>query len=313
MPPRLRFPRVTAILVALAVVGCAPDGGDEASRAGAGSPSGPGTVHITATDFEFDAPEAIPSGWTTIRFENAGEQEHFVYLYRLPDDVTYTEFRTEAMGPFARVWNRYASGELSRSEAGEALGSEMPGWFFTGVTAAGGAALTEPGETSRTTVRLEPGTYVMECYVKTPKGTWHTERGMQTELTVTAESNGAAPPEADVEVTLSNYAVAAPDSVEAGERTFAVRVEESPEGFNAHDLNLFRLEGATSVDSVVAWMDWMDLDQFRAPAPGYSLGGVDQLAAGRTGYATVELTPGRYAWVSEGYGARGVVHEFTVE
>jgi hypothetical protein len=37
------------------------------------------------------------------------------------------------------------------------------------------------------------------------------------------------------------------------------------------------------------------------------------MAAGKTAYMTVELVPGRYAWVSEAYGSRGMVREFTVE
>lgn len=60
-------------------------------------------------------------------------------------------------------------------------------------------------------------------------------------------------------------------------------------------------------------MDWMDLEQFRAPAPGIALGGVEHLTAGETAYMTVDLEPGRYAWVSEGYGSRGMVQEFTID
>ncbi|NIR42459.1 MAG: hypothetical protein GWN99_01030 [Gemmatimonadetes bacterium] len=98
----------------------------------------------------------------------------------------------------------------------------------------------------------------------------------------------------------------------AGEQTIAVHVEENPDGFMMHDINLIRLDGDTSLDEVVAWMDWMDLEGFRAPTPGYSMGGLEHMVAGRTGYVIVDLTPGDYAWVSEGYGARGMVQEFTV-
>jgi hypothetical protein len=37
------------------------------------------------------------------------------------------------------------------------------------------------------------------------------------------------------------------------------------------------------------------------------------MAAGRTGYTMINLTPGKYAWVSEGYGSRGMVETFTIE
>lgn len=46
----------------------------------------PGPVEITARDFEFDMPEAIPSGWNTFRFVNeSNEQEHFILFGRIPE------------------------------------------------------------------------------------------------------------------------------------------------------------------------------------------------------------------------------------
>ncbi|MFB6240593.1 MAG: hypothetical protein ABEJ46_03365 [Gemmatimonadota bacterium] len=268
---------------------------------------------MTAKDFGFEMPKEIASGWTTFRFTNTGEQEHFVYVYRLPTSVSYNQFQQEAMTAFGRVWNRYASGETTREEAMGEFAEELPGWFMTDLTPAGGVALTEPGETAESTVRLTPGTYVVECYVKTPKGTWHTERGMQRKMVVTNEDNGAPAPEADTEITLSSYRIEMSEPLSAGRQTIAVRTTDRPEGFMAHDLNLFRLEAEETVEEIVAWMDWMDLDQFRAPAPAYSLGGVEHLAPDRTGYMTVTLEPGRYAFVSEEYGSRGMVHEFTVQ
>jgi hypothetical protein len=65
------------------------------------------------------------------------------------------------------------------------------------------------------------------------------------------------------------------------------------------------------VDDVVAWMDW--LDALTAPAPIEFMGGAEDMPAGNTAYITVDLTPGRYAWVSESYGSRGMAKQFTVE
>jgi hypothetical protein len=137
--------------------------------------------------------------------------------------------------------------------------------------------------------------------------------GMVHEVTVTAESNGAEPPEADAELTISNYEIAVSADLYSGRKTIAVHMQDTPDGMMAHDINLFRLHEETTVDEIVTWMDWMDLGGFRAPTPGHSLGGVEHLPAGGTGYMTVDLTPGRYAWVSEGYGAKGVALEFTIE
>lgn len=272
-----------------------------------------GVVEVVGKDFEFEAPAEIPSGWTTFRFANTGEQDHFLYLYRLPDDVGFEEYRRTVPKIFDDLYSRYDAGDLTREETEQALAEQIPEWFFTDVVPAGGVALTEAGDTAVATVRLEPGVYAMECYVKTPQNTWHTNRGMLKKLVVTEEPNGAEPPAADAALTLSNYEIAVEGELTAGEHTISVHAAERPEGLMMHDVNLVRLDEETSVDEVVAWMDWMELDQFRHPAPGYNLGGVEHMAPGRTGYMTVELIPGDYAWVSEGYADRGMVETFTVE
>ena len=299
-------------LFVLSFAACQPAdrGQEEATREDAEAD----VVTVTAKDFEFQAPKSIRSGWTTFRFVNEGEQEHFFLLHYLPENKGFVDYRTEVVDPFLEVWNHYDAGELTREEAARSLGEEIATWFLAETEQWGGAALTEPGRTSQVTLNLDPGTYVMECYVKTPQGTWHTDRGMLRELIVTEEPTGARPPEADVEMTLSNYEVAISDSFRAGPQTVAVRATESPEGFLPHDINLFRLESdTTTVEELAAWMDWMDFEEFRAPAPGVSMGGMKTLTAGHTGYVTVDLEPGRYAWVSEGYADRGMVKEFTVE
>lgn len=311
MDPVRRLSILSLLLLFTAgATACQPDGG---SPDAASASSSPEAVEITAKDFEFELPREIRPGWTTFRFANEGEQEHFFLLWHLPEDRTFADYRSEVLNPFLDVWNRYDSGSLSREEVGQAMGEALPAWYFEGVSARGGAALTEPGGSSQVTLQMEPGTYAVECYVKTPQGTWHSDRGMLQELRVAGEPTGAAPPEADAELTLSNYEIATSGELTAGTNTVAVSVADTPEGFMAHDINLFRLEEGTTTEEIGAWMDWMDLDGYRAPAPGRSLGGVESMAAGRTGYMTVDLEPGRYAWVSEGYASRGMVREFTVE
>ena len=58
-------------------------------------------------------------------------------------------------------------------------------------------------------------------------------------------------------------------------------------------------------------MSW--IDELRTPAPAEFLGGADHLSGGSTSYFRVRLEPGRYAFVSEGFAARGMIHEFEVQ
>lgn len=50
-----------------------------------------------------------------------------------------------------------------------------------------------------------------------------------------------------------------------------------------------------------SWMNWTDPKGLITPAPeGVTfLGGVNDMPAGRKGYFEAELTPGRYAFISE--------------
>jgi len=308
---KLQYRIIGLIIIAGGVMACSSK--KEAKSIDKTSGDKSSVIEVAARDFAFEAPKEIPSGWNTFRFTNNGLQEHFFYIYRLPADKTFDQFKQEAMAPFGAVWKEYASGMISRDSAMAKFGVDLPVWFMTELVPSGGVGLTEPGETSETMVNLDPGIHVIECYVKMPDGRWHTEMGMQQPIKVTEDSSKAKPPTADVELTLSNYKIERKGNYTSGDQTVAIHVTENPQGFTMHNLDLFRLDDSTNVQQIIKWMDWMDLNEFRAPAPGYSLGGIEPMAAGRTGYVTLNLTPGRYAWVSEGYGSNGMVETFTIE
>jgi len=191
------------------------------------------------------------------------------------------------------------------------LGGLLPEWFGS-VQQMGGAGLLAPGLAVRTTMNLVPGTYVIECYVKTADGTFHTSLGMLRPITVTDAPSGGSAPEADIQITLSNFEIAVEGEARPGENTVAVRFDEHPEFGLGNDVHVVRLEEGMSVDDVIPWMDWMNLDGLREPAPAVFVGGVQEMPVGQTAYFTVTLEPGRYAWISESTASQGMVKEFTV-
>ena len=152
----------------------------------------------------------------------------------------------------------------------------------------------------------------MECYIKTADGIFHSSLGMQRPITVTSESSGASPPESDIEVTLSNYEIAIEGELTQGEHTVAVHFAEQPAVGLGNDVHVVRLETGTNLDEVVRWMDWMNVDGLRAPAPARFVGGTQEMPVGYTAYFTIELLPGRCAWISEAPAANGMVQGFTV-
>jgi hypothetical protein len=306
-----------AWLLALpALAGCAGEEGGQAGETetaavSEATPVSPPVVEVAARDFAFEAPAEIASGWTTLRFQNLGAQEHFMSLSRLPDGKTLDDYIAEvAAGAFGVAMDPYYKGEVELASALETLGSLIPAWFGD-IVFSGGPGLLTPGLAEDVTVDLEPGSYVLECYVKTPDGMFHSALGMIAGLTVTSAENGASEPEADFDVTLANYVIEAPDRVAAGPHTIRVRVIQAPEGLLKHDVHLLRVTEETDLGAVVPWMSW--IDGMKAPAPATFVGGMEQLEAGHSGYLSVDLEPGSYAWISEAYADRGMMKEFVVE
>lgn len=284
--------------------------GAASETAGEASPSAH-VVEVTARDYAFDSPDEIPSGWTTFRLKNEGNEHHFLLLQRLPEGKTLEVYKEEIAQPFDSVWHELESG-LGKAEAGALLGQLLPEWWVS-VRQMGGPGFVAPGGIAETSVKLEPGTYVMECYVKTADGKFHSMLGMARELTVTGEDSGASPPEADLEIALSNFEMAIDGDATAGQQTVAVHFREHPEYSLGNDVHVVRLEDDTELDEVIAWMDWMNVDGLREPAPAAFIGGAHEMPVGHTSYFTVNLTPGRYAWIAESAADKGMVLEFAIE
>jgi hypothetical protein len=305
--------RFVIALLALAPLACgpgaeAPEMGPEAVEPAAPLPP---VVVVRTTDYAFHAPSELRSGWTTFRMTNEGAEPHFLVLWLLPEDKTFDNYITEVADPFMELFASYKAGELGRDEMLEKLGGVLPEWLDLRGMGRGGPGFISPGRTAETTVELAPGNYVMECYMVNAEGQVHNQLGMLRPLIVTAASTGAAPPEANVELALSNEGIAVTGELGPGRHTVRVTVTEVPEGLLGHDVHLSRLDEATPIERVAAWMDWVD--GLNPPAPAEFLGGAEQVPPGSVSFVTVDLEPGRYVWISEGYAQAGLLEEFRVE
>ncbi|MGB5526005.1 MAG: hypothetical protein WBN79_04015, partial [Gemmatimonadota bacterium] len=217
------------------------------------------------------------------------------------------------VGPaFGEAWEALQAGAVDKAGAGAMIGQALPEWYASAASM-GGPGLVAPGRTAQATMRLTPGNYVMECYVKTADGQFHGMLGMAMPLTVTAEESGGRPPRTDVAVTLFEDFMSVEGTPAAGRQTVAINFDEHPAYGLGNDVHVVRLDEGTDLDEVIAWMDWMNVDGLRAPSPATFLGGVHEMPAGYTAFFTVDLEPGRYAWIAESGAARGMVEEFTVE
>lgn len=268
-------------------------------------------VEITAVDYAFQAPAAIPAGWNTIRFSNEGAEAHFVFMSRLPEGTTVDDYTTAAAGTFSRGWYALRDGRADEEAALAMIMEALPPWYAD-VRMVGGPGLLAAGRTSEVVMNLEPGRYVLECYMKTADGEIHYMEGMIRPLEVVAEPSGAAPPRADIRITLTNDGMEVEGDLTAGRHIVAVHAKENPDVGFGHSAHLARLDNDTTIDDVVRWMNWLDVDGLRSPAPVEFLNGLHMMPTGQTAYFTVDLLPGRYLVVSEATGHTGVLHEFTV-
>ncbi|MBR9990947.1 MAG: hypothetical protein KFH98_14390 [Gemmatimonadetes bacterium] len=268
-------------------------------------------VEITAIDYAFQAPETVPAGWNTIRFTNDGEEPHFVFMSRLPEGTTLADYETQASAAFSRGWTARRDGNASEEEALGMIMESLPPWFAD-LRMVGGPGFLASGLTSEVVFHLEPGRYVLECYVKTADGEIHYMEGMIRPMEVTAPEPLVATPRPDIRVTLTNDGMRVEGDLTAGRRVVAVHAQENPEVGFGHSAHLARLDADTDIDDVVQWMNWLAIDGMRAPAPVPFLGGIHAMPTGETAYFAVDLQPGRYLFISEATAHLGMLHEFTV-
>lgn len=257
-------------------------------------------IEIITENMEFQAPDTIPSGWNTWRYINKSVQPHFILIDDYIDGITVKEFKEELLPPFGEGITKLYEGK--NEEAFAAFG-KIPEWY-SGTIWPGGVGLISPGKTAETTLKLEPGYYIIECYVKMSNGMFHTNMGMYKELIVSDEQSTMKEPVADfaIDISSENGIIFNPPT-KAGAYTFSVNFldQKKYENFEGHDINLVKIDEKADVTTIEAWMNWLDLKGLIDPVPeGFTfLGGVNDMPAGNKGYFRAKLEPGKYALISE--------------
>jgi len=257
-------------------------------------------IEIITENMEFQAPDTIPSGWNTWRYSNKSPQPHFILIDDNMDGITVKEFKEELLPPFGEGITKLYEGK--NEEAFAAFG-KIPEWSSS-TRWLGGVGLISAGKTAETTLKLEPGYYIIECYVKMSNGMFHTNMGMYKELIVSDEPSMMNEPVANfaIDISSENGIVFNPPT-KAGTYVFSVNYidQKKYENFQGHDINLVKIDENADIINLEAWMNWLDLEGLIDPAPqGFTfLGGVNDMPAGNKGYFKAKLEPGKYALISE--------------
>ena len=316
-----RIPKLISLIAGLLLLqGCGE--GQHAAEEPAAAPEASepqaNVVEIRAIGKTFEGPSEIPSGWTTFRFVNSSSMIHFAMIDVPPEGITTQEMSDTVMDYFQEAMDGMNAGD---AEAVNAAFAKFPPWIAE-LGRMGGPGFLSAGRIGETTVYLEPGRYLVECYVKTD-GIFHTtspgegQLGMLLDLVVTEESNGAPEPVADVTLTVRNAGIEV-TSGELREGLNTIRVDfveqQAFPSFVGNDVHVMRVDDANSIAKADAWMDWRTKDGLEDPSPVVFLGGINDLPAGMHGYFSVDLAPGDYAFIAEIPGPQeaGFVLPFSV-
>ena len=235
----------------------------EAPKPEAAAPvvTAPTVVDVIATEFAFASPDTVSAGWVTVRLHSDGQELHHASLGRLEEGKTMADLAT--LGPT----------------------DPIPAWFV----AVGGPNPPRPGGgVAEATVHLAPGNYVMFCAIPSADGVMHMMKGMAKPLVVVAAAGPESEPDADVVLTLKDYAFNLSTPLTAGHHVIKVVVEAN----QPHEVLFAKLEPGKTAGDLASWSE-----KQVGPPPGVPLGGVAGLSPGRVNYVAVDLEPGNYAMI----------------
>lgn len=257
-------------------------------------------IEIITNSMEFIMPDTISSGWHRFEYNNNSNETHFILVDKYPVGKSIENTEKEIGPVFQMGMNLIMEGKID--EGFEAF-NKLPEWFFK-VVFVGGTGLVSPKTKAVTTFRLDPGYYVIECYVKMPDGNFHSNMGMAKALIVTDQVSKTSPPQATNEISISSVGgIKIKDSILAGKQVFSVYFKDQivHENFVGHDINLVKIHNNSDLSVLESWVNWADPKGLISPAPqGFTfLGGVNDMPAGSSAYFEVDLTPGTYALISE--------------
>jgi len=257
-------------------------------------------INIITEGMDIQMPDSISSGWHTFRYNNNSKDVHLILFDKYPDGITIKNTEHEVAPAFQKGMNLITEG---KPEEGFAEFNKLPAWFFN-VVFSGGIGLISPDRITETTMKLEPGYYVVECYVKMPNGIFHTTMGMATELVVTDKKSDGKELKADININISgSEGITYDEMFKKGEQVVSVYFEDQKvhEHFLGHDINLVKIDKGAEISVLENWINWADPKGLISPAPdGFTfLGGVNDMPKGSKGYFKINLKVGNYALIAE--------------
>jgi hypothetical protein len=260
-----------------------------ASRAAPDSAALPGRiVEVEAGEFFFKAPDSISAGLTTFRMRQIGLVHHRVLAGGAARDSLASDRGDQTRG-FHMLWLvRLDSGKTATDFYRAVQAREPTPW----ARSMGGPAFAMPPRTSNATLVLEPGSYVLTCFVgsaREDRTRHHLLNGMFRALTVLPTREPVAnAPVADVVVRISESgSVDYSTPILAGRRV--LRVENARA--RPYEFTIRRVLPGRSTEEALAWRQQ---DAPTTSFPFVQWGGLSDVPAGGSMITTIDFEPGVY-------------------
>jgi hypothetical protein len=230
------------------------------------------------------------AGLVAMRFVNRGHVVHEVDLARLKKGVRLRDVRAALHQP---------DGEAAASRL--LINPERP------IT---GPDLLSPGMAETVYAPLHAGRYVVVCFLPGADGMPHVLMGMLAELRVLPAAGRVTAPRTDGQVLLTNHKIVLPKNFKNG-GTFKV----TNTGTRPHNISLGRLNRGATLTQVVSCVGQSFATNTAIDhCPGAFVGGIGELAPGRSAFLRIAFAPGHYGYLSSDGNdfAKGLHGTFTV-
>lgn len=257
-------------------------------------------VDVAAGEFFFQAPDSIPAGLTTFRLRQIGLVHQRMIAGGAARDSMAADPADQTRG-FHMLWLVRLDSGKTAADFYRAVQAREP-WPWA--RSLGGPGFAMPPGTSNATLVLEPGNYVITCFVGSAhedRRRYHLLNGMFRALTVLPNpAPVAAMPAPDVVVRVSESgALQYSAPILAGRRV--LRIENA--GPRPYEFSVRRVVPGRTTAEALAWRRPVDFP--RTPPPFEPLGGLSDVPSGGSLTTTMNFEPGDY-FVAAGR------HPFTV-
>lgn len=222
----------------------------------------PTSFTITATDYAYTGiPGEVAAGWVTVHMVNHGHELHMLATMNVPHGFTAATL----------IDSLLHNGHLPH---------DLREW--------GGPNAVAAGDTGTVVMHLEPGEYVLGCFVQSADTRTHFAKGMMGTIRVTGASAKSVAPRSDHLVTLSSYAIAmSGPTLRSGLDTLRIHNAAS----ERHDLVVLKVAPGRSVADVLAW--FTNPPPAGAPA-ATAVAGTTALHSGEDAFISGHFVPGTY-------------------